>query len=200
MALILALEGCMAVGKTSAAAYVQAQAPQVHVSFENTGNVIAQVQLRGLNKNVFSDYVEIQRLWIREEVERFARLQAYKVALTDFGAAEIEFYTLCYPRSIGADWDVEGALKEELAQLRACLPQRILFLDAREETLRTRKEADLTRSRSFFEHHLRRLMPLKREWFIGKEAVDVLNVDGLSALQEGEGVLRWVLQCERSLL
>ncbi len=200
MGLVLSLEGCMAVGKTSAAAYVHAHAPDVHVSFEETADVIAQVRVRGLNKQVFTDYIEIQRLWIRGEVERFARVRGYDVALTDFGAAEIEFYTLCYPRSIGADWDVARALKEELLQLRACMPERILFLDAREETLRARKASDVTRSRTFFDHHLQRLMPLKREWFLKKENVDVLSVDNLDAQQAGECVLRWVLQCRAQFL
>ena len=43
-------------------------------------------------------------------------------------------------------------------------------------------------------------MPLKREWFLKKENVDVLSVDNLDAQQAGECVLRWVLQCRAQFL
>lgn len=92
----------------------------------------------------------------------------------DFGAEEIEFYTLNYPKSIGADWEVENALKKELEEVRKCLPNRILFLDASDDVLREHKQNDSTRSRNFFEHHLTNMMPLKRKWFLDKDNVDVL--------------------------
>lgn len=200
MALILALEGCMAAGKTSAARFVAQNAPEVHVSFERTAETVEKVRARGLDKRVFADYVEIQKLWIQNEIDRYVRAQAYPVTLTDFGAAEIEFYTLCYPQSIGETWDVEAALSEELRRLRACMPRRILFLKARDETLRARKAADGTRSREFFEHHLRYLMPLKHAWFLRKETVDVVDVDGMTAMEEGRAVLEWVRRCARQFL
>ena len=78
--------------------------------------------------------------------------------------------------TIGEDWDVENALKAELEAVRKCMPTRILFLDATETTLREHKENDLTRSRNFFEHHMQRLLPLKREWFYSKENVDILTI------------------------
>ncbi len=200
MALILALEGCMAAGKTSAAGFVAQSAPEVHVSYERTAETVERVRARGLDKRVFADYVEIQKLWIQNEIDRYERARAYPVTLTDFGAAEIEFYTLCYPKSIGENWDVEGALQEDLRRLRECMPRRILFLRARDETLRARKTADGTRSRTFFEHHLQRLMPLKHEWFLQKETVDVMDVDGMTAMEEGRAVLEWVRRCERRFL
>ena len=63
------------------------------------------------------------------------------------------------------------------------------------ETLLSHKENDATRSRNFFDHHLNYLLPLKRAWFIGKENVDVLNVDDLTAEQVGEKVKEWVDFC-----
>lgn len=59
--------------------------------------------------------------------------------------------TINYPKAIGADWDVEVALGDELERVRKCMPTRILFLDATEETLRRRKQSDPTRTRSSFE-------------------------------------------------
>lgn len=94
-------------------------------------------------------------------------------------------------KSIGEDWEVEHALKSELAAVRKCLPDRILFLDASDEVLKSHKENDSTRSRSFFEHHLQNLMPLKRKWFIGRENVDVLMVDGLTMDEVGRKVKEW---------
>ena len=95
---------------------------------------------------------------------------------------------------------MEGALQEDLRRLRACMPRRILFLRARDDTLRARKTADSTRSRTFFEHHLQRLMPLKHAWFLQKETVDVMDVDGMNAMEEGRAVLEWVRRCERRFL
>ena len=75
------------------------------------------------------------------------------------------------------------------------MPTRILFLDASNEVLLRHKENDNTRSRNFFEHHLKYLLPLKRKWFIGKENVDVLNVDNLNADEVGKNVKEWVDFC-----
>lgn len=79
--------------------------------------------------------------------------------------------------------------------VRKCLPTRILFLDASDEVLRRHKENDDTRSRSFFEHHLQNMMPSKRKWFIGRENVDVLMVDELSADEVGAEVKEWCDDC-----
>lgn len=193
--MILSLQGCMAVGKTTALAWLEQHVPYVHVSYENNEAVIRQVRERGLNKQVRADYLEIQKLWIDNEIRRYREAVRFPCTVMDFGAEEIEFYTLHYPRSIQQDWEVEQALQEPLRRLRACMPARILFLDASEETLRRRKEQDPARSRTFFEHHLRYLMPLKRAWFARKENVDYLPVDGLSRQEVAQAVRAWVDAC-----
>lgn len=192
MGVILSLQGCMGVGKTTAVQYIEAHAPDIHISREDVRPIVDEVRRRGLDKNAFEDYIEIQKLWLMNEVRRWERAQAYGVTVMDFGAEEIEFYTLHYPQTIGKQWNVEASLVSELAAVRACMPDRILFLDASEATLRRRKEGDTTRSRMFFEHHLAHLLPLKRSWFIGREDVDVLNVDELTAQETGARVLAWV--------
>lgn len=197
MGIILSLQGCMAVGKTTAAQYVAAHAPQIHISYEDVSQVIVKVRERALRKDVFEEYVRIQRLFIANEIERYQRAQQHGVSLMDFGAEEIEFYTLHYPRTIGKDWPVAEALGEELSALRHCMPERILFLRANEETLRARKEGDETRLRTFFDHHLRCLMPLKTRWLEERADVDTLWVDALSREQVGERVLAWVNACVR---
>ena len=189
--MILSLQGSMAAGKTTAAGWIADHAPHIHVCPEDPGDVIAQVKRLGLDKSKFGDYVQIQRLWLHNEIRRWEEAQRYPLSLMDFGAEEIEFYTLHYPRSMGYDWDVACALAPELTQIRRCMPQRILFLDAPEAELRRRKEADPTRSRNFFEHYVTHLLPLKRAWFFPRENVDVLDVSALSPKETGAAVLRW---------
>ena len=196
--MILSLQGCMAVGKTTAARYLQAHLPQVHVCLEDNAAVIAEVKRRRLEKNNYHDYLEIQRLFLQNEVERWQAAQQYPHAVMDFGAEEIEFYTLNYPQSRGLDWDREAirqALAPELAAVQECMPEHILFLDASEETLRARKAGDTTRSREFFAHYLEHLLPLKREWFRNKENVTFLSTDGLTVEQAGEQARQWCERC-----
>ena len=189
--MILSLQGCMAVGKTTAVRYLQEHAPYIHVSYEINTDVVEEIKRRGLDKNKFEDYVEIQKLWLNKEIIRWEKAKNYPCSIMDFGAEEIEFYTLNYPKTIGEDWDVETALKDELQAVRNCMPQRILFLDASDEILRQHKENDETRTRNFFEHHLKYFLPLKREWFCGRENVDVLRVDDLSREEVGIKVKEW---------
>lgn len=193
--MILSLQGCMAVGKTTAVRYLQVHESYLHVSWEEHQGVIQEVRRRQLNKNVYEDYLEIQRLWLKNEVERHEEALAYPNTVMDFGAEEIEFYTLNYPKSIGARWDVEKPLAAELAEVRACLPARVLFLDASDEVLRAHKAGDATRSRNFFEQHLQTLLPLKRAWFAQSENVDWLRVDDLTPDEVGSAVMSWCDSC-----
>lgn len=198
--MILSLQGCMAVGKTTAARYLEQHCPQVHICFEDNAAIIAEVKHRKLNKNRYEDYLEIQRLFLQNELRRWQATQKYPCTVMDFGAEEIEFYTLNYPKSKGLDWDagaIRQALALELAEIQVCMPEHILFLDALETTLRARKEGDSTRSREFFEYYLAHLLPLKREWFRKKQNVTFLSTDGMTAQQAGERVKQW---CEQKIL
>ncbi len=190
--MILSLQGCMAVGKTTAVRYLQENAPYVNISYEINTDIVNKVKERQLDKNKFEDYIEIQKMWLNKEVQRYHKAQKFNCSIMDFGAEEIEFYTLNYPKTIQQNWDVESALHEELEAVRECMPTRILFLDASNDVLRKHKENDTTRSRNFFEHHLKYLLPLKREWFFGKENVDVLRVDNLEIDEVGVRVKEWV--------
>jgi hypothetical protein len=193
--MILSLQGCMAVGKTSAADYLKEHAPYLHVYYEDTSEVIKEIASRQLDKNTFEDFVEIQRLWIHHEIKRWEKAKNFPCTIMDFGAEEIEFYTLNYPKAIGKDWPVEKALGDELKALKRCLPTRILFLDASEAFLRRNKESDKSRSRNFFDFYLQNLLPLKRQWFLGQEQVDVVHVDGLTREEVGQQVKNWCDSC-----
>ena len=117
--MVLALQGGMAVGKTTAARYVAAHAPDVTVFLEDNSPALAALRGRGLDKQRFADYCEIQRAFIQQEIDRYARAAACPCALVDLGPQEIEFYTLHYPSSIGQDWPVEQVLAPELAALHS---------------------------------------------------------------------------------
>lgn len=197
MSIVLSLQGCMAVGKTTAVKYIQKRASYINISYESNADVIEQIRSRKLKKNIFEDYIEIQKMWIANEIERYKKAAQFSCSIMDFGAEEIEFYTLNYPKTIGEKWNVEEKLHNELQQLRDCLPDRILFLDANEQVLRQHKENDETRSRMFFDHHLQYLLPLKRDWFIGRRNVDVLNINNLSKEQVGQRVKDWADHCIR---
>lgn len=189
--MVLSLQGCMAAGKTTAARYLQQNVPEIHVFFEDNAPVILKVKERGLKKDIYEDYLEIQRLYILHEIERWERALQYPRVVMDFGAEEIEFYTLNYPKALGRDWNIAEPLKKELEMLQGCMPNRILFLEAEEEILRQRKEQDSSRTRGFFDFYVQSLMPLKREWFRGREGTDFLDTTYLTAPETGERVKRW---------
>lgn len=193
--MILALQGCMAVGKTSAVRYLKENAPWIHVCEENNTAVIEEVKRRKLNKNIYEDYLEIQKLWLMHEVERYEAAQKYPCTVMDYGAEEIEFYTLNYPRALGESWEIEEALYKELSAVRKCMPDRILFLDASKSVLRMRKENDAARSREFFDFYLTHMLPLKKEWFSGRKNVDILKVDNMRMTEVGEYVRQWAWLC-----
>ena len=192
MSIILSLQGCMAVGKTTALRYLQALAPYIHISFEANNDIIDEIHTRSLIKNQYEDFLEIQKLWLMNEVRRYKKARNYPCTVMDFGAEEIEFYTLNYPKSLGMNWEIEMPLHKELTAIRQCMPDRILFMDASEEVLRKRKESDTTRSRKFFEYYLTHLLPLKRKWFLQKPNVDILNVECLTPDEMGQMVKEWV--------
>ena len=195
--IVLSLQGGMAVGKTTAARYLARHTPDLHVCLEDNRAVISQVQRLGLDKTRCDDYIRIQRLWLQHEVDRWQQARPWPCTVMDFGAEEIEFYTLHYPRTIGQDWDVEGPLARELAAVRRCMPRRILFLDAPDPVLRRRKEGDAARDRGFFEHYLQELLPLKRAWFAQKDNVDVLQTAGMTPEQVGAAALEWAVRWSR---
>ena len=101
MSLFLSLQGSMAAGKTTVARYLEACIPEIHVSYEENQSVIEEIRRRGLNKNKYEDYLEIQKLWLLNEVRRWEACRDYPCTVMDFGAEEIVFYTLNYPRSMG---------------------------------------------------------------------------------------------------
>lgn len=194
MGLILSIQGGMAVGKTTAVQWLAEHEPLVNCFFEDVQAPLQEVKRRGLDKTNYSDYLEIQRIFIAHEVERWKSIRQSSCAVVDLGAGEIEFYTLHYPRSIGKDWPIASALATELALLQQCKAQHTLFLHASPDVLRARKQADLSRDRGFFEHSTNMLLPMKLRWFHTQPNTDFLCTDALSKEQLCEQVHDWVRQ------
>lgn len=193
--MVLSLQGCMAAGKTTALNYLRENAPYVNVSYEENSEVVKAIRNRILEKNKYEDYLEIQGLWLDNEVRRFERVEDLPCTVMDFWVEEIEFHTINYPKAIGKDWDIENALKDELIGVRKCMPARILFLDASDDTLRQRKQSDPNRARSSFEYYLKHLMPLKRTWFSKMSNVDYLLVNNMPRQEVAMRVKQWVDLC-----
>lgn len=198
--MVLALQGGMAVGKTTAARYVAAHDPAVAVFFEDNSPALSNLQGRGLDKHRFAGYCEIQRAFIQQEIDRYDRAAACPCALIDLGPQEIEFYTLFYPASIGKDWPVRQALAAELAALRRCRIDRTLFLQASVSVLQQRKEGDTTRDRGFFDHTVQHLLPAKERWFAAQSRVDFLPTDNLTQAETAAAVLTWVQRYQKETL
>lgn len=193
--MVLSLQGCMAAGKTTALKYLRENAPYVNVSYEENSEVVQAIRNRILEKNKYEDHLESQRLWLDNDVRRFERVEDLPCTVMDFGVEEIEFHTINYPKAIGKDWDIENALKDELIGVRKCMPARILFLDASDDTLRQRKQSDPNRARSSFEYYLKHLMPLKRTWFSKMSNVDYLLVNNMPRQEVAMRVKQWVNLC-----
>jgi len=151
MGIVLSLQGGMAAGKTTAAKFVERSMKGIYVSYENPASIVSEIRHRGLSYNSLDSFVEIQRLFINAEIERYKSYEHYPLVLQDLGAEEIEFYTLHYPKVRGFTWDIESALGPELRQLRECKAHGILFLDVSLEKLRRHKESDASRKRGSFD-------------------------------------------------
>ena len=54
--MVLSLQGCMAVGKTTAIRYLQKHAPYVNVSYEINTEIMDEIKRRHLDKNKYEDY------------------------------------------------------------------------------------------------------------------------------------------------
>ena len=59
--MVLSLQGCMAVGKTTAVTYLKENVPYVNISYEMNSDIIQQVKNRNLDKDKYTDYLDVRR-------------------------------------------------------------------------------------------------------------------------------------------
>ena len=98
--MVLSLQGCMAVGKTTALNYLRENAPYVNVSYEENSEVVQAIRNRKLDNNKYEDYLEIQRLWLDNEVRRFERVEDLPHCNGLRGGGESNFIPLTIPRPL----------------------------------------------------------------------------------------------------
>lgn len=190
---ILTIQGGMAVGKTTVAQRLSLEHPQINFVYEKQTHFAKRRELLRLDIRKRADFVENQRIFIQAECSRYDSLPE-GVSILDRGPEDIEFYTLMFPRSIGEDWDMELLLHDELKELRCRRSNRILFLSAKPETLRSRRDLDSARRRGSFEHYIRNLYPIEQGWFEGLGYTEVVDVDNHSQSDLQCLVTRWIEQ------
>ncbi|MED4785120.1 AAA family ATPase [Brevibacillus choshinensis] len=174
---ILSLQGGMAAGKTTLAKRLQDALEDVLVVYENPYPLIEKRKQLNLDLKKEKDFILNQKMFIEQEVEKYRRLPDANI-IYDRGPEDIEFYTLFYPISIGKEWDMEGQLKAELSELRACRSDAILYLDAKAETLLAHKQGDATRSRNSFGQAMS-MLPYEKAWFAQFPTMTMLEIDKL---------------------
>lgn len=191
---VLSIQGCMAAGKTTALRNVEKNLSDVHASYEWNDHIMDKLRQHNYDTKTQEGFIGTQRIWIEKEVQRFEQAKATGAScvIMDFGAEEIEFFTLCWPKTLGLNWNIEELMKEELKNLRECMPHRILYLEASYEKLLTNKKSDLVRPRNYFDTYCKQLMPLKEAWFHAKTNVDYLDINEKNSDEVGEEVIQWV--------
>ncbi|URZ88288.1 hypothetical protein [Floricoccus penangensis] len=192
MSKIFSIQGSMAVGKTSALKKLKELHPEINIVFEDNNQIFELINRRKLDKDVRNDYQEIQKLFIENEIRKYNSAKSQNTSIFDFGAEEIDFYTLNYPISLGYDWQVSKNLSNKLESLHKAFPDRILFLSASKEKLISNKNEDKSRTRNFFDFYLENLLPLKEEYFKNLDNVDYLDVEDLSIEETAKAIYTWV--------
>ena len=193
MAVLLSLQGGMAVGKTTVARRIESALPQIYVDYEDPIPVWKEVERRGLFENTLDNFITRQRMFIAHELQRRKNALARTgVTLFDLGIEEIEFFTLFYPKSLGFDWDIETLMADDLREIRAVKPDGILFLDAKSQTLTGRRQYDSEKKRGFFDHFIEKMADDKRNWFKTHKNAEFFDTDGLAKEEAYESILNRV--------
>lgn len=185
---VISLQGPQAVGKTTAARRLQRKMNGVHFDFEDPYPVVLKRNRMGLDINTEDGFIENQRLFIEAECERYNHLPP-GIVIMDRGPEDTECFTLVYPKTIGADWDIESALSMELSKLRACKVDHILYLTASPQTLLQRKEVDVSRRRGAFD--IKRFEFFEK-WFREHTQAEFIDVSNSGIEEVEEMVHDWI--------
>lgn len=173
----ISLQGPQAVGKTTALKAAERALPSINISYEIIRPIVEVRNKRELNIFEEDGFLENQRLFIEAELQRYAALPT-GLTVFDRGPEDTECFSINFPSIAGKEWDSESLLSEELARLRDCHVESILYLTARDDVLLERKEADPSRSRlSFNLEHFH----VFQDWYSQKPNVRIFDVSDLSA-------------------
>jgi len=185
----VAIHGGMAVGKTTLLKQIEKHYPEFTYSYEDLSCLIKKVELLGLNKNAYNDYIINQDLFIKHEIKRFKSLD--NNVLMDYSAEEVVFQTLNFPKVFHPEWQMHH-IKRLADQLQPCYVDHILYLDAHPSILKSRKESDQSRSRKSFEDYIHGIHVLKREWFKTLSHVTFLDTSDLDAKEVYDYTVDWL--------
>ncbi len=189
MGVIFSLSGCKAVGKTTLLREIKNKLP----------NIIIREGFRkfdmGFDTSIEEQFYENERCYIRREIEEYKIFRESKSpALLLRGAEDLEFYALHYPKIIGTTWDVEHNLRNELAELRKCSSDYILYLDVDLEIINQRKNHDATKTRNNMKNWLENWQPFIEDYIKANPKTTILNTNKMSAKEVLTWSLKWILE------
>ena len=185
MGTIFTLSGSKAVGKTTL----------INGLGDKMKNLIIREGFRqtklGYNLNIREEYFENEKWYFAREIREYKKFKkSDSPVLLLRGAEDLEFYALHYPRIKGRQWRVEQHMVHELEELRKCKSDYILYLDADQNTIRQRKENDLTKPRVNMKDWQENWQPFIERHMKQLSCTTVLNTDTMTA----EDVLEWTIQ------
>ncbi|KAF1171885.1 hypothetical protein B8V29_03905 [Streptococcus agalactiae] len=96
--MIIAIQGGMAVGKTTALKIIENVYPKIAISFEDISPVVDKINKHQLDNNKLDDYCEIQQLFIQHERDRYELVRDNEIVLMDYARRTHEnflFILLC---------------------------------------------------------------------------------------------------------
>lgn len=192
MAFVVSIEGPHGVGKSTLVRSLQQAFPSAGC-FEEEGHkeLRAKREQSGLALSCEEDFYRIQDWYVDFECSRWERLQRYEQVFTIRGPEVKEFFFLHYPRTIGANWDVEGKFGESLHRLRGCRSNRLLYLDAHIDIVLQRIRADDRRRRGM-EQWVEKWLPYYSHYFKSNPKTVVLDTTSMSDRDVSEWAEKWV--------
>ncbi len=188
--MVISLQGPQAIGKTTVTKRLQQRLPKANFSFENPYPIVAQRNKQKLDLSTLHGFSQNQKLFIEAECKRYENLPD-GLTIMDRGPEDTECYTLNYPKTIGADWDMETILADDLKKLRKCKVDHILYLAADDHTLIKRKQMDSSRRKSTFQldHFI-----IYEKWYRKHPRAEFLEVEGMSLDQVEEKIYSWIIE------
>lgn len=189
--LVFSFNGPHGVGKSSLVRRLRATFPCLRTSTEFAARLERSKRPEPATGLDLETFRHNQRLFIEWEIARFASYRPCDVVALDRGPEATEFYTLHYPSLRCAAWEPGPILSDELARLRVCRSDGILYLTASEERIRERVAAD-GRPRPTLERWLREFEPLARAWFGALPRCTLLDTTELTEDEVLATAIEWM--------
>lgn len=188
MGKIISLTGSRAVGKSTLVAGLRQLDPDLTIreGFRRIQNSV--------DMSDEASFIENQKEYIEREIKEFHEVKASgRNCIFVRGPEDIAFYTVHHPTLVpgGANWHVENDLKDELARLRACLSDAILYLDASKDTIEKRARLD-TKVRTKMATWLHDWQPYIEPYFKSIPYTKVVTTDDKTPAEVLRLVSAWI--------